>query len=381
MQQKKPAFLEELGFAELKLGRYPPRLSNFIFYPTATRNAIFECELTYGPNHMDASLYAKLKGKNVTLVKVAYLFLRLRVRVVARLKQNEVPFVKWVRVQLLDKPEIDVNVQPLKSGDVFLLPGFGPLLKKIIADVLLHVLGYPNFFEQVIDPTPDVEDDDEALVEQKGLFASLGSGLSKVGGLGVGALKGVASLGVGAVKGVGQGVVAVGDLGLSGAKAVGNLGASGVKAVGGGVVAVGDAGVAGVKAVGDLGMSGVKAVGKGVTGLVSSPFGKKGKKSKEAATEAATEAEPEAGAETEKQKEDLNLSRENVEVEDAPSSSNQETEPPTPSDHSDTSPHPSDAPKNGEPEKSKSKSFFSFGHKNKDKSKEKGKEKEKDKKK
>ena len=184
--------------------------------------------------------------------------------------------MRTIKVQILDRPTVDISVKPLVGIDVMGVPVASNWIKSMIEDQMVEALHYPKFIEVKIDdsvcpcrvtsiPDPflmrvyqgdiqaEVKEEEEA---KEGLLGSAAAMPGRAIGAGFdmtkNAVTGVGNLGVGAVKGVGS----VGTKGLQTCGSVGNVGVDAVKGVG-------NLGTGAVKGVGNIGSGAMRGVGGG----------------------------------------------------------------------------------------------------------------------
>jgi len=229
------AHLGDCRIEKFKFGDVPPRLSNFLVHKADADNLIFDANIDW-PSDLSITVYAE-KAMLPVHIKISNLLVRARARIDAKLLPQP-PFASIIHLQLLEKPDVDIDVRPIATvgPDILEIPPFN-LIRIYVTSTIVNMLLVPKFLEI------NLAEAHESADKLQGLKNAVKEKEGMIGGV---------------TSTVGSGVSAVGD-GLS---AVGGAGLSAVKGVGG-------VGISAVKGVGD----GVGKIGKGIGGLVTSPFG------------------------------------------------------------------------------------------------------------
>eukprot|EP00123_Amoebidium_parasiticum_P018624 comp24255_c0_seq1/m.44975 comp24255_c0_seq1/g.44975 ORF comp24255_c0_seq1/g.44975 comp24255_c0_seq1/m.44975 type:complete len:537 (-) comp24255_c0_seq1:125-1735(-) len=246
LDANKPPALTELKLDDFQLGKSHPQLSNFRLWHDSPQEIKFDVQLDWDSD-LSITITAAKNAIKIP-VTVSHISLHARLRVFARLLPNKSPFVSYVWVQALEKPDIDLRTN-LPVVDVI------GVVRLAVSEAAYAVMGYPRRVEVDIGKLMNAEITDQDLLPPPLPAELAGSFLGAFGGLVGGLVGGVAGIGGAVISGTGSLAVGAGKMGV------------------GAVVGVGKVGAGAVSGVGKLGMSAVSGTGK-ILGFGSSPKNK-----------------------------------------------------------------------------------------------------------
>jgi len=190
LKQKKPGGVTDIKFEEFDLGDYPPEFSDFLVHKTDDPNElIFDANLFW---HSNLVIKVGVQFEIWASVRISDLSLSSRARIHANLIPQP-PFASVVRIQLLQEPEISIDVQPLSSGvDIMALPGFSQMIHYQVTRTVKDMLVAPKFVEIKLDSETQPETEKKKIKPTftpktgdgciGGMAATVGSSFRSVGG-------------------------------------------------------------------------------------------------------------------------------------------------------------------------------------------------------
>ena len=152
LKENKPGFLESLYLYEFSLGTSAPRIEKIKIHHDNNNNdkLIMDLEFNFIPSLNESNnricLVSRV-GKGVIGINIPILVKDISLNSKIRIELDlisSLPFVKTVTVCLLESPEIDFVLKPLKSMDLMDLPLLNSFLFNLINENIDNVLVNPN---------------------------------------------------------------------------------------------------------------------------------------------------------------------------------------------------------------------------------------------
>jgi len=222
---KNLVFLSDIGFSKFDLGTLPFQIYDFKVIENKERTLVLEVNFRW-QSDFEIVLYAKV-GLASPDVLVQDLELDATSRVTITFTDNALPIASKVKVQLTERPHIDIGVSPIASSlDIMELPGLSSWIKSIIENQVVARMCPPQAIEVDLEAImeaqknkPPSDEPKLSLKEKISMAQSVGNKVGAAGNVGVSAVQGVGS----GVMAVGQGV---GNLAKGFGKGIGGLGKS-----------------------------------------------------------------------------------------------------------------------------------------------------------